>query len=119
MADGAVIRDFLVALGFTTDKTKADEMKKTLLSVEVRADFLHKALLGLDIGATVAISKTAKELDKLYFSSQRIGASVSNINAYGNAISQLGGSAESAVGSLEYLAEKMTNTPGYENQIKS
>ena len=119
MAQAGVIRDFMVALGFTTDKTKADEMKKTLEDVEVRAKILNKALLGLAAGAVVAVQKTASELDKLYFSSQRIGASVTNINAYGNAIAQLGGSAEGAVGSLESLAEKMRNSPGYEGMLNS
>lgn len=117
MAEG-VIRNFVVALGFTTDKSKADEMKKTLENVEVRAKILHKALLGLAVGSVVAVTKVADELDKLYFSSQRIGASANNINAYGNAIAQLGGSAEGAIGTLESLAEKLRNSPGYESQIK-
>ncbi len=117
MAEG-VIRNFVVALGFTTDKSKADEMKKSLEDVEVRAKILHKALLGLAVGSVVAVTKVADELDKLYFSSQRIGASANNINAYGNAIAQLGGSAEGAIGTLESLAEKLRNSPGYESQIK-
>ena len=119
MAQAGVIRDFMVALGFTTDKSKAEEMKESLKSVEVRAGMLHKALIGLAIGAVAAVTKTANELDKLYFSSQRIGASVTNINAYGNAIAQMGGSAEGAIGSLESLAEKMRNSPGYEGMINS
>lgn len=118
MAQAGVIRDFMVALGFTTDKSKAEEMKKALLDVETRTKILHKALLGLAVGATFAVTKTASELDKLYFSSQRIGASATNITAFGNAISQMGGDAESAIGTLENLAEKLRNSPGYESQIK-
>ncbi len=119
MADGAVIRDFLVALGFKTDNAGLGKMQDAMKGLEWKAKALNGAFLALATGAVMAIRQTAGELDKLYFSSQRIGASVSNINAYGNAISQLGGSAESAVGSLESLAEKMRNSPGYESQIKS
>lgn len=117
MAQGAVIRDFLVALGFTTDKSKADEMKKTLGDVELKAQILNKAFLGLAVGASVAVTKVADELDKLYFSSQRIGASANNINAFGNAVSQMGGSAESALGTLESIGQKMRNSPGYEGML--
>lgn len=118
MADG-VIRDFLVSLGFDTDNTGLAKMKSAMDGIEWKAKALNGALLALATGAVIAVKQTASELDKLYFSSQRIGASVSNINAYGNAIAQLGGSAESAVGTLEALAEKIRNSPGYEGQIKS
>ena len=119
MADGAVIRDFMVALGFKTDNAGLGKMQDTMKGLEWKAKALNGAFLSLATGAVLAIRQTASELDKLHFSSQRIGASVSNINAYGNAISQLGGSAEGAVSSLESLAEKMRNSPGYEGQIKS
>ncbi|EFF82107.1 cell wall hydrolase [Acinetobacter haemolyticus] len=118
MANG-VIRDFLVSLGFDTDNTGLAKMKSAMDGIEWKAKALNGALLALATGAVIAVSKTASELDKLYFSSQRIGASVTNINAYGNAIAQLGGSAEGAVGTLEALAEKIRNSPGYEGQIKS
>ena len=119
MAQAGVIRDFMVALGFKTDNSGLKQMQDAMGGVELKAAALKGALLALATGAVVAVRQTASELDKLYFSSQRIGASVTNINAYGNAIAQLGGSAEGAVGSLESLAEKMRNSPGYEGMINS
>ncbi|EOQ63901.1 phage tail tape measure protein, TP901 family, core region [Acinetobacter calcoaceticus ANC 3811] len=119
MAKNGVIRDFLVSLGFDTDNSGLASMKSAMDGIEWKAKALNGALMALATGAVVAVRQTASELDKLYFSSQRIGASVTNINAYGNAITQLGGSAEGAVGSLESLAEKIRNSPGYEGQIKS
>ena len=119
MAQAGVIRDFLVALGFKTDNSGLKQMQDAMGGLELKAAALKGALLSLATGAVVAVRQTASELDKLYFSSQRIGASVTNINAYGNAIAQLGGSAEGAVGSLESLAEKMRNSPGYEGMINS
>ena len=119
MAQAGVIRDFMVALGFKTDNSGLGKMQDAMKGVELKAVALKGALLSLATGAVIAVRQTASELDKLYFSSQRIGASVTNINAYGNAIAQMGGSAEGAVGSLESLAEKMRNSPGYEGMINS
>ena len=119
MAQAGVIRDFMVALGFKTDNSGLGKMQEAMKGVELKAVALKGALLSLATGAVIAVRQTASELDKLYFSSQRIGASVTNINAYGNAIAQMGGSAEGAVGSLESLAEKMRNSPGYEGMINS
>lgn len=119
MAKNGVIRDFLVSLGFDTDNSGLANMKSAMDGIEWKAKALNGALMALATGAVVAVRQTASELDKLYFSSQRIGASVTNINAYGNAIAQLGGSADGAIGSLESLAEKIRNSPGYEGQLKS
>ncbi|MEX5443425.1 glycoside hydrolase family 19 protein [Acinetobacter schindleri] len=119
MAQAGVIRDFMVALGFKTDNAGLNQMQGAMSGLEDKSKLLKGALLALATGAVVAVRQTASELDKLYFSSQRIGASVTNINAYGNAIAQLGGSAEGAIGSLESLAEKMRNSPGYEGQLNS
>ncbi|MFX5825423.1 hypothetical protein ABTE10_00795 [Acinetobacter baumannii] len=112
-----VIRDFFVSLGFSTDNEGARKMGDALKGVDLKATLLHKTLLLLATGAVVAVAKTASELDKLYYSSQRIGASASNIRAYGDAISQMGGNAQNALQSLENVAQKMRNSPGYEGML--
>lgn len=117
MAQAGVIRDFLVALGFQTDNAGLAKMQGAMAGVELKAKALNFALMSLATGAVIAVRQTASELDKLYFSSQRIGASATNITAFGNAISQMGGNAESALGTLEGLAEKMRNSPGYEGML--
>ncbi len=119
MAEEGVIRNFMVALGFKTDNTGLGQMQDAMGGIELKAVALKRALFTLATGAVVAVRQTASELDKLYFSSQRIGASATNITAFGNAISQMGGNAESAIGTLENLAEKMRNSPGYEGMINS
>ncbi|MFP0547885.1 phage tail tape measure protein [Acinetobacter baumannii] len=119
MGQASTIRDFLVALGFKTDNAGLSQMQGAMKGVELNAKALNAALGALATAAVVAVRQTASELDKLYFSSQRIGASAGNINAFGNAISQMGGSAEGAVNTLETLAEKMRNSPGYEGMLNS
>ncbi|MHA3079327.1 cell wall hydrolase [Acinetobacter sp. ANC 5502] len=119
MGQASTIKDFLVALGFKTDNAGLSQMQGAMKGVELNAKALNAALGALATAAVVAVRQTASELDKLYFSSQRIGASAGNINAFGNAISQMGGSAEGAVNTLETLAEKMRNSPGYEGMLNS
>lgn len=113
-----VIRDFLVALTFKTDDSGAKKSKDALDSNEKSAKLLSRALIAMASTAVIAVAKTANELEKLYYSSKRIGASAENIRAYGDAISQMGGSAEGAVSSLESVARKLRESPGYEGMLK-
>ncbi|MEN6981107.1 lytic transglycosylase catalytic, partial [Escherichia coli] len=53
-------------------------------------------------------------LDNLYWASQRTGATVQGIQSIGYAVSQVGGSADAARGSLESLARFIRNNPGAE-----
>ncbi|WP_265685003.1 hypothetical protein, partial [Klebsiella pneumoniae] len=59
-------------------------------------------------------AKIASSLDNLYWASQRTGATVEGIKQIGYAVSQVGGSADSARGSLENLARFIRNNPGAE-----
>lgn len=113
-----VIRDFLVALTFKTDDSGAKKSKDALDSNEKSAKLLSRALIALASTAVIAVAKTANELEKLYYSSKRIGASAENIRAYGDAISQMGGNAEGAISSLESVARKLRESPGYEGMLK-
>lgn len=113
-----VIRDFLVALNFKIDSTGEKKSKDALENMQKAAVVLNRALIALASAAVYGVAKTANELEKLYYSSQRIGASAENIKAYGDAVSQLGGNASEAIGSLENVARKLRESPGYEGMIK-
>lgn len=116
---GNTIRDFMVALGFSVDNAGAKRMGDTLQGVENKAKSLNTVLLGLATGAVIAVTKTASELDKLYYSSQRIGASASNIRGFEAAITQMGGTAGNALQTLESLAQKVRQSPGYEGMVNN
>lgn len=116
---GTTIREFMVALGFDTDNAGAKQMGDTLVGTEFKAKALNAALISLAAGAITAVAKTAGELDKLYYSSQRIGASASNIRGYEAALSQMGGTAANALQTLESVSQKIRQSPGYEGMIKN
>lgn len=113
-----VIKDFLVAIGFKSDSTGAKKMNDELVSVENRVKLLQQAFIGMATSIVGAVAKTSGELEKLYYSSQRIGASAGNIRAFQGAISQMGGSAEGAIQSMEALAQKIRQSPGMEKMVQ-
>ena len=114
MADqAAVLRDFLVRLGF-----KIDTASQSRFTAGVAAATKAVARLGAVAFATAATvaAATAKmtgALDELYYASRRTGASANNIKAFGYAVSQMGGDADSATASLEAFARNLRSSPGY------
>ncbi|MFV9075466.1 transglycosylase SLT domain-containing protein [Serratia fonticola] len=114
MSNSETIKDFLISLGFDIDS--AGERKFSAVVAGVTANVLK---LGAVVeGAALAVvgftTQIANGLDKIYFASQRTGATVAGIRAIGYAASQTGTDAAAAQGSLENLARFMRNSPGAE-----
>jgi len=112
-----IIREFLVKLGFKMDPASQRRMSEALDKMTDRVKDLAKAGAVMATAVGVAVAKVANDLDGLYFSSKRIGASAGNIKAFEYAIKQMGGSGESARAALEGLARFMRNSPGAESWI--
>ncbi|HFF1621312.1 TPA: lytic transglycosylase domain-containing protein [Yersinia enterocolitica] len=114
MSNAETIKDFLVSLGFELDE--AGEKKFSAVVAGVTANVLKMGAVveGAALAAVGFTTKIASGLDKVYFASQRTGASVAGIKALGYAASQLGVDAASAQGSLESLARFIRNSPGAE-----
>mgnify|MGYP006147320227 CR=1 FL=1 len=114
MSNAETIKDFLVSLGFELDE--AGEKKFSAVVAGVTANVLRMGAVveGAALAVVGFTTKIASGLDKVYFASQRTGASVAGIKALGYAASQLGVDAASAQGSLESLARFIRNSPGAE-----
>lgn len=112
MAD--TIRDYLVSLGFDIDGAGQAKFEATLKGVAANVVKLGAAVESTALAIVGFTTSIANGLDKLYWASQRTGASVNGIKALGYAASQTGASAESAQNSLESLAQFMRNNPGAE-----
>ncbi|EKN3834087.1 transglycosylase SLT domain-containing protein [Yersinia enterocolitica] len=114
MSNAETIKDFLVSLGFELDE--AGEKKFSAVVAGVTANVLKMGAVveGAALAVVGFTTKIANGLDKVYFASQRTGASVAGIKALGYAASQLGVDAASAQGSLESLARFIRNSPGAE-----
>lgn len=108
------IKDFLVSLGFSLDEAGYQKFNSVLTGATANAIKMGLAVEGAALSVVAFTAKIASGLDQLYWASQRTGATVQGIKAVGYAISQVGGSADAARGSLEILSRFMRNNPGAE-----
>ncbi|EHU9228250.1 lytic transglycosylase catalytic, partial [Salmonella enterica] len=90
------------------------KFESVLAGVTANAIKTGLAVEGAALSVVAFTAKIASGLDNLYRASQRTGATVQGIKSVGYAISQVGGSADAARGSLENLARFVRNNPGAE-----
>ena len=108
------IKEFLVSLGFQVDSSGENKFNAVLTGVTANAIKMGVAVEAAALSVVAYTAKIASGLDTLYWASQRTGATVQGIKAIGYAVSQVGGSADAARGSLESLARFVRNNPGAE-----
>ncbi|EHU4694746.1 hypothetical protein KY843_001654 [Escherichia coli] len=108
------IKQFLVGLGFQIDETGMRKFEATLASATLKVVKLGVSVETTAVSVVAFTAKIAAGLDNLYWSSQRTGATVQGIKQIGYAVSQAGGNADAARGSLENLARFIRNNPGAE-----
>ncbi|EGI4204764.1 lytic transglycosylase catalytic [Escherichia coli] len=108
------IKDFLVSLGFSVDDAGAKKFGSVLAGTTANVIKMGLAVEGTALSVVAFTAKIASGLDNLYWASQRTGATVHGIQSIGYAVSQVGGSADAARGSLESLARFIRNNPGAE-----
>ena len=108
------IKEFLVSLGFQVDSSGEKKFNAVLTGVTANAIKMGVAVEAAALSVVAYTAKIASGLDTLYWASQRTGATVQGIKAIGYAVSQVGGSADAARGSLESLARFVRNNPGAE-----
>ncbi|EGB7356663.1 lytic transglycosylase catalytic [Escherichia coli] len=108
------IKQFLVGLGFQVDETGMRKFEATLASATLKVVKLGVSVETTAVSVVAFTAKIAAGLDNLYWSSQRTGATVQGIKQIGYAVSQAGGNADAARGSLENLARFIRNNPGAE-----
>lgn len=117
--EGEVLREFLVRLGFDVNKASSKFFDDKVSTATKNVLKLGAAAASVAAAVTYAVTKISEKLDDLYFASQRIGASVVNIQAFGYAVAQMGGSAAGALASLENVARFIRTSPGAIDLIKS
>lgn len=113
------IREFLVSLGFKVDGGSEAKFSRSVEVATKGVIALGAAAVAASTAVTAAVTKIAAGFDELYYASQRTKASAENIKAIGYAVSQLGGSYQGAVASLEAFTQKLRSNPGYESLAKS
>lgn len=108
------IKDFLVSLGFKVDESGERKFNAVLAGVTSNAIKTGFAVEAAALSVVAFTAKIAQASDKLYWASQRTGATVQGLKQVSYVISQVGGSADSAMSSLESLARFIRTNPGAE-----
>jgi hypothetical protein len=110
MADS--IREFLVGLGFKVDESQQRNFVSAIEGATLRANLLATAIEDMARTVVDKVGQVATQFEQLFYQSSRVGASASSIRAFEYAVSQLGGTVESANSSLEGFAKFIRETPG-------
>lgn len=112
MADAQVLQEYLIKLGVGVDEESQTKFVRWVhSSVRMIAKFAAETGAAA-AGAVAGVAALSDEMEKLYFMSQRTGASVSGIQALGFAVRNLGGSAEGAREAMEGIANFLRSSPG-------
>lgn len=108
------LKDFLISLGFEIDSAGEKKFSAVVAGVTANVLKMGVAVEGAALSVIAFTTKIAQASDRLYWASQRTGASVAGIRALGYAASQTGSDAAAAQNSLESLARFIRNNPGAE-----
>ncbi|MDR8920554.1 hypothetical protein FEP56_05317 [Burkholderia multivorans] len=117
MADSVVIREFLVALGFKVDEKGLKNFREGVEGATKGVVRLIGTISGAALTVGAGVSAFASKLERLYFVSQRTGASAANLRGFEFAARNMGVSAEAATGSIENLARFLRNNPAGEGYL--
>lgn len=113
------IKDFLISLGFDIDEAGGRKFESVVSGVTMNAIKVGAAVEAAALTVVGFTTKIASSLDRLYWQSQRTGATANNIRAIGYAFSQAGGSVEGFNGTLDNLARFLRSTPGAEGFLRN
>lgn len=113
------IKDFLISLGFDIDDAGSRKFESVVSGVTLNVIKMGAAVEAAALTVVGFTTKIASGLDKLYWQSQRTGATANNIRAIGYAFSQAGGSVEGFNGTLDNVARFLRSTPGAEGFLRN
>ena len=107
-----VLQEYLISLGFKLDDAalQAFNAKITRAGANIAQLGVVSVAAATQIG--IAVEKTAKMYEELYYTSQRTGSSVSALKSYEFGAKQIGLTSEQARSSVEGLASSIRLNPG-------
>lgn len=109
--DTNVLREFLVKIGFQTDRAGLRALHQGLTGVTGAVTGLVKAATGMAAAVTAAVTVTARQFDELYYSSQRAESSAESLLAIGHAARSVGLTAAGVRGQIEGMAASFRDMP--------
>lgn len=118
-ADSTVLREYLVALGFSVNQTEAKKFDKGLDGWDKKATQLAKGLVGVGVAAQAMVAQFSWSMEKLYYASRRTDSAVGSIQALEYGASRIGLGTGKMRASLEALARNLRSNPGLQGLLNS
>jgi len=114
MADAGILKEFLVSLGWSVDRTGQRQFEEAVAGAQKAA----LGLAGVLTGIVASVAKVAQSYEQLYYASQRAQSSATGMQSFAYAVSQVGGNAQAARASLQSMGNFLRSTPGGESFIQ-
>ncbi len=113
-----VLKEFLVKLGWKVDDKSEKQFQGAIRSATLQAEILGRVIERVAYRVTESVKRMVTDFDQLYWQAGRAQSTVSSLKEIGYAVSQLGGSYQSAVSSIEAFGTKIRQNPGYESLVR-
>ena len=112
MADSAILREYLVSLGFQIDKTGEKKANQAIAGLDKQALSLGKNVAAVGVAVTGMVTVFAAQMEKLYYSSLKTDSTVGSLQALSYGARQVGINGDQMRSSLEGFARTMRLNPG-------
>lgn len=116
--DTEILREFLVKLGFKTDERSLKNFKDNVESATKAVAGLVSKISGAALAVSAGVAAFAANMEVLYFSVLKTGATAGNLKAFEKSAQNFGASAGEALQSVQALARWMRETPGSESFLQ-
>lgn len=116
---GETIREFLVSIGFSVDDSSFNKFNSGVLKATAPVLKLGAIAATTATAVEIMVERVAREMETLYYSSQRTYASADSLMAVGYAARQVGLEAGQGRDLLEGLGRAMRFNPGVEGVLNS
>lgn len=94
MTDAAVLKEFLIEVGWKNDEAQQRRVTDAITSVTKGVTVMATAVAAAEVALVGIAQRVARSFEALAYASSRVNASARNIASFRYAISQLGGTAE-------------------------
>lgn len=119
MAQAEVIREFLVQLGFKSDEKSLKKFTDGVEGATKNVAKLVATIAGMALTVGAGVAAFAANMEALYFSAKKMGASAVNAKAFEKAMANFGVASGDALSSMQSLARWMRSTPASEGFLRS
>jgi Phage tail lysozyme len=114
-----VIKEFLATLGFQVDESSQRKFVDGINAMTAEVLKFSDAMAAAATGVISGLFKMADAGEQMYYFAQRVGDTVTNINAFTFAMSKMGLSPQEAMANLQKLGDMLRNDPGMRSLFES